>query len=105
MIGRHASASDVLFAFLPDSVWELLVAGTNNYIALSCADQYKKNHSRYRLTDTEELKVMFRMRLDMIFKGTRSLADAYDKVPQCSFPMRKDRPPGIFRMDIYCLFI
>ncbi len=76
---RASNAWEILLAFIPEAVWKLLVDGTNEFISSNFYKQYKKNRSRYRLTDKQELQALLCARMDMISSGRHDIEQSYQK--------------------------
>lgn len=79
-IGRRANAWNVLLAFLPNEVWKLLTLGTNTELDLRFKTQRKKNLSKYKLTNSDELKNILRARMHMVYSKAAGVDHAYEKV-------------------------
>lgn len=65
-------------ALIDQPTWELIVRGTNNFLAMMQSKVLDATRRHYRLTDEDEIKRVFFARMDMIGRGVRTIDDGFE---------------------------
>ena len=80
---------DCLNAIVTPTVWDMLVAGTNNALTRALSRNERSRESIYYLTDVRELKAVLFARLDIVSRHLLTIASAF----------------GQARAQFFCIFL